>query len=236
MDKRHNQLDDNAPHLLVVDDDKRIRELISQYLTQNGYRLTTARDAADARKRLAGLAFDLIILDVMMPGETGIELTQFLNKSISPTPILMLTALSDTEDRVEGLSSGADDYLAKPFDPRELLLRIKNLLKRQTVQNPSIKQEHLTFGPFTFSIKKRELKKAGAAIRLTEREQVILGIFAESAGNTVKRQDLYAHGHHVGERTVDVQINRLRRKLEDDPANPAYLQTVRGTGYKLCID
>lgn len=228
-------IEDNAPHLLVIDDDKRIRELISQYLSENGYRVTTAEDAAIARRRLDGLSFDLLILDVMMPGETGIEFAQSISQS-SDTPILMLTALSDTEDRVDGLTAGADDYLAKPFDPRELLLRIKNLLKRRAPTAPDMAPEQIIFGPFTFSIERRELKRGGDIVRLTEREQEILGIFADKAGATIARHNLYADDQAVGERTIDVQINRLRRKIEPDPANPIYLQTVRGIGYKLCID
>lgn len=228
-------LDDNAPHLLVIDDDKRIRELISRYLIENGFRVTTAEDAKQARMCLDGLSFDLLILDVMMPGESGIDFAQSLDGK-DDTPILMLTALSDTEDRIDGLTAGADDYLAKPFDPRELLLRIKNLLKRSLPQDEEGAPEQIIFGPFTFSLARRELKKSGELMRLTEREQEIMAIFATHAGDTVDRQHLTADGQIVGERTIDVQINRLRRKLEADPANPLYLQTVRGIGYKLCID
>lgn len=234
-DAAEHVLDDNAPHLLVIDDDRRIRELISQYLSENGYRITTAEDAAVARRRLDGLSFDVIILDVMMPGETGIQLAQSLSQTYE-TPILMLTALSDTEDRVEGLTAGADDYLSKPFDPRELLLRIKNLLKRSTPAQTQTAPEQIIFGPFTFSIDRRELKRSGEIVRLTEREQEILSIFADKAGMTIPRDKLYADDQAVGERTIDVQINRLRRKIEPEPANPIYLQTVRGIGYKLCID
>lgn len=234
-DTAENIVDDNAPHLLVIDDDRRIRELISQYLSENGYRVTTAEDTSIARRRLEGLSFDLLILDVMMPGETGIEFAESISQT-SHTPILMLTALSDTEDRVEGLTAGADDYLAKPFDPRELLLRIKSLLKRSAPVDTQTAPEQVIFGPFTFSIERRELKRSGEIVRLTEREQDILSIFAEKAGTTIARHKLYADDQAVGERTIDVQINRLRRKIEPEPANPIYLQTVRGIGYKLCVD
>jgi two-component system phosphate regulon response regulator OmpR len=227
-------LDDDAPHLLVVDDDRRIRSLLSRFLTERRFRVSVAADAAEARKILGGLDFDLLVVDVMMPGESGLDFV----RSISPLrdiPILMLTARSETNDRILGLEAGAEDYLAKPFDPRELLLRINNILKRGNTQ-PIQKVEHVRFGPFTFSLSRKELKRGPEIIRLTEREQEIMAQFAAKAGETIQRQDLLGGEADVGERTVDVQINRLRRKVESDPANPLWLQTVRGIGYRLNVD
>jgi len=225
---------DDAPHLLVVDDDTRIRTLLKQFLTENGYRVTVAGTAAEARRKLGGLDFDLIVLDVMMPGETGVQLTQALRKD-KEVPILMLTALSETESRIAGLEAGADDYLPKPFDPRELLLRLNNILRRGGPQ-PTPKLEQIVFGPYTFQIARRELKKGGEILKLTDREQEILAIFAERAGDTIPRHELVGSDSEVGERTIDVQINRLRRKIERDPSNPVWLQTVRGVGYRLSVE
>jgi two-component system phosphate regulon response regulator OmpR len=226
--------DDAAPHLLVIDDDTRIRTLLSEYLVANGYRITTAGTAADARRKLTGIEYDLLIVDVMMPGESGLSLTKSLN-GIRDVPILMLTALSETDHRIAGLEAGADDYLAKPFDPRELLLRLNNILKRGVRSEPS-RMEQIVFGPYLFSLGKRELRKGGEVIRLTDREQEIMTMFAERPGETVPRHELIGPDMEVGERTIDVQINRLRRKIETDPANPVWLQTVRGIGYRLSID
>jgi len=225
---------DDAPHLLVVDDDTRIRNLLKQYLTENGFRVTVAGTAAEARRRLAGLDFDLVVLDVMMPGESGVDLTKSLRTDRN-VPILMLTALSETESRITGLEAGADDYLPKPFDPRELILRISNILRRGGPQTVP-KVEQIVFGPYTFQIAKRELKRGGEALRLTDREQEILAIFAGRAGETIPRHELVAGESEVGERTIDVQINRLRRKIERDPSNPVWLQTVRGIGYRLSVE
>lgn len=227
-------LADDAAHLLVIDDDSRIRELIKRYLGEHGFRVTVAGDAAEARRQLGGLEFDLLIVDVMMPGETGLEFT----KSISGTnevPILMLTALAETDNRIDGLEAGADDYLSKPFEPRELLLRINNILKR--LKKPDVPIiEQISFGPFNFSVKKRELKKEGEVVKLTDREKEIMVIFATSAGNDVPRSDLLGEYTEAGERKIDVQINRLRRKIEDDPGDPKWLQTVRGVGYRLFVN
>jgi two-component system, OmpR family, phosphate regulon response regulator OmpR len=227
-------LSDDAAHLLVVDDDTRIRDLLQRYLTDQGFRVTTASDAAEARRKLEGLDFDLLVLDVMMPGETGIELTRSL-RSVKDVPILMLTALSEGGSRVEGLEAGADDYLPKPFNPRELVLRVNNILKRSAAPTTP-KIEQVVFGPYTFVITRRELKKGGEVVRLTDREQEIMVIFAERAGETIARHELVGGDADVGERTIDVQINRLRRKLEMDPANPVWLQTVRGIGYRLSVE
>jgi two-component system phosphate regulon response regulator OmpR len=225
---------DDAPHLLVVDDDTRIRNLLKQFLTENGFRVTVAGTAAEARRKLEGLDFDLLIVDVMMPGESGVDLTKSL-RTQKDVPILMLTALSETESRIAGLEAGADDYLPKPFDPRELILRISNILRRGGPQVPP-KVEQLVFGPYTFQIAKRELKRGGEPLKLTDREQEILAIFASRAGETIPRHELVAGESDVGERTIDVQINRLRRKIERDPANPVWLQTVRGIGYRLSVE
>ncbi|MCY0147997.1 response regulator transcription factor [Hoeflea sp. G2-23] len=225
---------DDAAHLLVVDDDTRIRDLLSRYLTEQGFRVTTAADAAEARRKLDGIDFDLLIIDVMMPGESGLSLTRSL-REIKTVPILMLTALAEGEARIDGLEAGADDYLPKPFNPRELVLRINNILKRGG-QPATPKVEQVVFGPYTFIIARRELKKSGEIVRLTDREREIMVTFAENAGETVPRHELVAGDIEVGERTIDVQINRLRRKIEEDPANPVWLQTVRGIGYRLSVE
>ncbi|MFZ1813619.1 MAG: response regulator [Rhizobiaceae bacterium] len=231
---RTTELADDAPHLLLVDDDRRIRELLGRYLTENGYRVTMAADAASARRKLEGMEFDLLIVDVMMPGETGVSLTRSL-RDTRQVPILMLTALAEIEDRIVGLEAGADDYLSKPFEPRELLLRIGSILKR-TVRKPVPAIENVAFGPYRFSLRKRELRHGDSMIRLTDREQEIMIAFASRPGETVARHELLGEDSIAGERKIDVQINRLRRKIEDDPANPKWLQTVRGIGYRLAVD
>lgn len=226
---------DDAPHILIVDDDTRIRTLLSEYLGTNGYRVTGAATAEEARRKIEGLEFDLLVLDVMMPGENGVSLARSLRASQRDVPILMLTARSETEQRIEGLEAGADDYLPKPFDPRELLLRVGNIVKRgATPAQPKIEQ--IVFGPYTFVIARRELKRNGEPVHLTDREQEIMVRFAENAGETIPRHEMFAEKSGIGERTIDVQINRLRRKIEADPANPRYLQTVRGIGYRLSIE
>jgi len=227
-------ISDDAAHLLVVDDDTRIRALLNRYLTENGFRVTVAADGAEAQRKLAGLDFDLIIMDVMMPGDSGIDVTRGL-RTIKNVPIIMLTALAESDSRIAGLEAGADDYLAKPFDPRELVLRVNNILRRN-VSNDAPKIEQVMFGPYTFSLTRKELKKASEVVRLTDREQEIMLLFAKRAGDTIPRHELIGNDVDVGERTIDVQINRLRRKIEDDPANPVWLQTVRGIGYRLSID
>jgi two-component system phosphate regulon response regulator OmpR len=220
-------VDDTAPHVLIIDDDMRIRTLLARYLGGNGFRVTSAADAADARRRLSGLAFDLLIVDVMMPGESGLELTKSLRETMN-VPILMLTARAEIENRILGLEYGADDYLAKPFEPRELLLRVNNILKRGAAGQPATPLiEQVTFGPFTFNRERMELKRGSEMVHLTDRERQIMAIFAGSR--------LVPGDGPAGERAVDVQINRLRRKIEADPANPLYLQTVRGIGYRLTI-
>jgi two-component system phosphate regulon response regulator OmpR len=225
---------DQAPHLLLVDDDRRIRALLSRYLSEHGFRVSAAADAAEARAKLGGLAFDLLIVDVMMPGEDGLELTQSLRQS-SQVPILLLTARTEPDDRIRGLETGADDYVAKPFEPRELLLRINNILKRGVQARPPL-IEQVRFGPFSFHLARLELRRGTEPVRLTDRERQILKVFAEAPGETVPRGALLSDSEPAGERTIDVQINRLRRKIEDDPANPLYLQTVRGIGYRLATE
>jgi two-component system phosphate regulon response regulator OmpR len=224
-------LPDDAPHLLVVDDDRRIRDLLSRFLFAEGYRVTTADTAADARAKLEGLRFDLLILDVMMPGETGFDLARDLRSS-SSVPIIMLTARDEAKSRIEGLSLGADDYVGKPFEPRELSLRIASILRRaRPAAAPAIETVH--FGEFRFHVARGELKRGEDTIRLTDRERDMLRLLAATPGETVPRQALAGNGGATGERAVDVQVNRLRRKIERDPANPLLVQTVRGIGYRL---
>jgi len=224
---------DDAPHLLIVDDDRRIRDLLSRFLAGEGYRVTTAETAAEARAKLTGLSFDLLILDVMMPGESGVELARSI-RATSAVPILMLTARHETESRIEGLQAGADDYLAKPFEPRELSLRIASILKRaQPAASPPV--ESVRFGKFVFHLARGELRKGEEIVRLTDREREMLRVLAATPGETVSRLALAGNGGSVSERAVDVQVNRLRRKIERNPANPLIVQTVRGIGYRLVI-
>jgi two-component system phosphate regulon response regulator OmpR len=227
-------LADDAPHLLVVDDDRRIRDLLSRFLTSEGYRVTTADTAADARAKLKSLSFDLLVLDVMMPGENGFDFAKALRGS-SQVPILMLTARDAAESRIKGLEMGADDYLSKPFEPRELALRIANILKRAQPAAPPPPVESVRFGPFIYHLGRGELRQGEETIRLTDREREMLRILAATPGETVSRLALAGNGGSISERAVDVQVNRLRRKIERDPANPLFVQTVRGIGYRLVI-
>ena len=222
---------DDAPHLLLVDDDRRIRDLLSRFLCGEGYRVTTAMSAKDARAKLLGLHFDMLILDVMMPGETGFDLARFIRTS-SSVPIIMLTARHEAESRIEGLQIGADDYVAKPFEPRELVLRIGNILKR-TAPPPVEMLESVAFGPYVYHLERGELRQGDEVIHLTDRERDMLRILAAAPGETVPRGALTGGDGSVNERAVDVQINRLRRKIERDPASPLFLQAVRGIGYRL---
>lgn len=230
---RSEPLPDNAPHILVVDDDQKIRALLGRFLSSNGFRVTEAGDAAAARSYMRGLAFDLVLLDVMMPGKSGISLARDL-KATRPVPICMLTALADAEDRISGLEAGVDDYVSKPFEPRELLLRIKNILRRG--QTPSAPRDDIRMGPCVFNITRGELKRDDEAVKLTERERDLMRLFAQRIGNPVPRHELSSDDSTGSERAIDVQINRLRRKIESDPSNPVYLQTVRGKGYILYTD
>jgi two-component system, OmpR family, phosphate regulon response regulator OmpR len=226
-------LSDDAPHLLIVDDDRRIRDLLSRFLRAEGYRVTTAETAADARAKLDGLSFDLLVLDVMMPGESGFDLARAI-RTKSAVPILMLTARDAAESRIEGLEIGADDYMAKPFEPRELSLRINNILKRsQPPVTPTL--EAVRFGPFVFHLGRGELRQGEEVVHLTDREREMLRMLAVEPGETITRIALAGEGASAGERAVDVQVNRLRRKIESDPANPLFIQTVRGIGYRLVV-
>jgi len=227
-------LADDAPHLLVVDDDRRIRDLLSRFLSTEGYRVTTADTADEARAKLKHLSFDLLVLDVMMPGENGFDFAQSL-RTESTVPILMLTARDAAESRIRGLEMGADDYLSKPFEPRELSLRIANILRRALPPAPAAAPEQVGFGPFVFHIARGELRKGEETIRLTDREREMLRILAATPGETVSRMALAGNGGSVNERAVDVQVNRLRRKVEPNPADPKFVQTVRGIGYRLVI-
>lgn len=223
----------DKPHILVVDDDTRLRELLKTFLSRNGFRVTTAGNTAEAGQRLSALDFDLIVLDVMMPGESGFELAKSVRKT-SEVPILMLTARAETEHRINGLEIGADDYMAKPFEARELSLRIASILKRAQ-PTPTPPAESVRFGPFVFHISRGELRRGDELIHLTDREKDILRLLAASPGETVPRLSLAGTGAAAGERAVDVQVNRLRRKIESDPTNPLYLQAVRGVGYRLLV-
>jgi two-component system phosphate regulon response regulator OmpR len=226
-------LPDDAPHLLVVDDDRRIRDLLSRFLFAEGYRVTTADSASDARAKLESLSFDLLILDVMMPGETGFQLAKSL-RATSVVPILMLTAKAETESRITGLEIGADDYVPKPFEPRELSLRIASILRR-TIVAPVPTVESVRFGDFVFHLGRGELRRGEEVIHLTDRERDMLRVLSAIPGETVPRLALAGNGGGANERAVDVQVNRLRRKIERDPANPLFVQTVRGIGYRLVV-
>jgi len=235
----------DQPHILVVDDDRRIRDLTARYLSAQGFNVVTANDAADARGKMKSLAFDLLVLDIMMPGENGLELTTSL-RSESDVPILLLTARSETEDRITGLKTGADDYLTKPFEPEELVLRIQSILKRSRADERAAPQRRvIKFGEFLFELDRRRLFRGEEPVYLTEAETDLLTELATRAGEVVTREELSsssaadpeeAAAESSGSRQVDVQVTRLRRKLENDPRFPRYLQTVRGRGYLLQPD
>lgn len=231
---------DPDAHLLIVDDDERIRGLLQKFLIRNGFLVSAARDAAHARRILLGLDFDLIVLDVMMPGEDGISLTRDLRET-SSTPILLLTAKGETEDRIAGLEAGADDYLVKPFEPKELLLRINAILRRMPdAPEDAAKPKILSLGPIRYDIERGELRHGEEQVRLTATESQLMRIFSARPGEAISRaqlvEELGRDGGQSQERAVDVQITRLRRKLESDPKQPRYLQTVRGAGYMLAPD
>ncbi|EEX08944.1 DNA-binding response regulator OmpR [Ruegeria lacuscaerulensis ITI-1157] len=233
-------MSDVDAHLLIVDDDERIRDLLKKFLMRSGFLVTAARDAAHARRVLSGLDFDLIVMDVMMPGEDGVSLTRALRET-HDTPILLLTARGETEHRIAGLEAGADDYLAKPFEPKELLLRINAILRRMpetTVQDTAAKILHL--GPIRYDIERGEMWQGETPVRLTATESQLMKIFSAQPGEPISRsklvEDLGRDKGQAQERAVDVQITRLRRKIEQDPKQPRYLQTVRGAGYMLAPD
>ncbi|MDA9609958.1 response regulator [Paracoccaceae bacterium] len=229
------------PHLLVVDDDERIRSLLQQFLVQDGYLISTAENAEQARILLSGIEFDLIILDVMMPGQDGISFAGELRNLGNNTPILLLTARGETEDRIKGLEAGADDYLPKPFEPKELLLRINAILRRM----PDLKEDKmmpktLDFGNLKYDVARNELWDGEKQVRLTTTESQLMKIFTSALGEPISRADLVMSlGRDVSlaqDRAIDVQITRLRRKIEVNPSQPRYLQTVRGAGYMLLFD
>jgi len=227
-------MEPDLPHILVVDDDTRLRELLKKFLSENNLLVATASDAADARAKLAGLAFDLIVLDLMMPGESGLDFAHDLRRT-NAVPILMLTAMGEAEDRITGLEKGADDYLAKPFEPRELLLRIHAILRRAPAPREPVAQVRL--GDVMFDLERESLSRDGVPIRLTDVETALLRVLAERAGDILDRDELILRtGASGGGRAVDVQVTRLRRKIEPDPKMPRYLQTVRGKGYVLRPD
>ena len=227
-------------HLLIVDDDQRIRELLQKYLMRNGFMVSIARDAAQAKRLLKGLAFDLIVLDIMMPEQDGLSLTRELRETID-TPILLLTARNEVEDRILGLEAGADDYLPKPFEPKELLLRIHAILRRMPeVAPPEDSPKMLSLGATRYDVQKGELWDGDTQIRLTSTESELMRIFSKNIGQALSRMDLVTQmGREDGnsqDRAIDVQITRLRKKIETNPKEPRYLQTVRGSGYMLACD
>lgn len=227
-------------HLLIVDDDERIRTLLQKFLMRHGFLVTAARDSAHARRILTGLEFDMLILDVMMPGEDGLTLTRSLRETMT-TPILLLTAKGETDNRIEGLEAGADDYLAKPFEPKELLLRINAILRRVPEAAPEdTAPKVLTLGPIRYDMERGEMWEGEELVRLTATEIQLMKIFTAKPGEALSRATLVEElGRDRGqaqERAVDVQITRLRRKIEADPKQPRYLQTVRGAGYMLAPD
>lgn len=232
-------------HLLVVDDDERIRGLLQKFLMRHGFLVTIARDGAHARRLLAGLDFDMMVMDVMMPGEDGISLTRALRQK-SAMPILLLTARGETASRIEGLEAGADDYLVKPFEPKELLLRINAILRRVPQARPEPAGPRvLHMGDVRYDLDRAELWRGNDPVRLTATEAQLMRIFAATPGVPVSRERLAGgikeepadpEGQKGGDRAIDVQITRLRRKIETDPRQPRYLQTVRGEGYMLAPD
>ncbi|MBI1245474.1 MAG: response regulator [Alphaproteobacteria bacterium] len=227
---------DDAAHLLVVDDDTRTRELLRRFLAERGYRVATAADAKEAESQLSAIAFDLVVLDVMLPGEDGIAFTQRLRTARRDVPIVLLTARGETADRITGLSAGADDYLPKPFEPEELLLRVRNILRRAPPP-PADTPDTVTFGEFLFDLNREELSRAGARVKLTTAEASLLKVLAGAVNAPVSREELLRRTRLSGNvRTVDVTVTRLRPKIEDDPRNPRHLQTVRGAGYILRTD
>ena len=231
---------ENDAHILIVDDDERIRTLLKQFLMRNGFFVSAARDAAHARRLIEGLEFHLIVLDIMMPGEDGLSLTQGIREKFT-TPILLLTAKGEANERILGLEAGADDYMSKPFEPKELVLRINSILRRMPKESSGVTlPKTLHMGPIRYDVTRGELWEGDAPIKLTATEAALMRIFSAQPHATVSRgklvEDLARNGMQSQERAVDVQITRLRRKLEENPKMPRYLQTVRGAGYKLTPD
>ena len=221
----------NIFHILVVDDDDRIRELVKEYLVENNFLVTTAKDALDAKKKLEIIKFDILVLDIMMPGESGLDLTREMKKNNS-TPIILLTAKGETEERIEGLEVGADDYLGKPFEPKELLLRIKNILNK--IKKPILPGK-IHIGSALINLKKLNIKMNNKIKKINPQEKKILEKMIESPGKVFSRDDIGKIISISKERTIDVMITRLRQKIESSPKNPKYLQTIRGSGYVLWI-
>jgi len=218
-------------HILVVDDDDRIRELVKEYLVENNFIVTTAKDSLDAQKKIEIVKFDMLILDIMMPGESGLSLTKKVKKN-DHTPIILLTAKGETHEKIEGLELGADDYLAKPFEPKELLLRIKNILNK--TQKPTLSNE-VSIGNTLVNLKKLNVKINNKTKKINPQERKILEKMLESPGKVFSRNDIGKIINISKERTIDVMITRLRQKIEPSPKNPKYLQTIRGSGYVLWI-
>ena len=225
-------MNNNIPHILVVDDDDRIRELVKEYLDENNFLVTTAIDAFDAKKKLEIIKFDIMILDIMMPGNSGLSLTEEIKKN-NTTPIILLTAKGESMDRIKGLETGADDYLSKPFAPKELLLRIKNILNK--TKKPVL-PDQIYIGNSIVNLKKLEIKKEKKNIKINPQEKKILEKMLETPGKVFSREDIGKIINITKERTIDVMITRLRQKIETNPKNPKYLQTIRGSGYALWIE
>ena len=225
-------MNNNILHILVVDDDDRIRELVKQYLEENNFLVTTANDAFDAKEKLDIVKFDIIVLDIMMPGKSGLSLTKEVKKNIS-TPIVLLTAKGETMDRIKGLETGADDYLSKPFEPRELLLRIKNILNKT---GKPILADEISIGNSILNLKKLQIKKNKKTLKINPQERKVLEKMLEVPGKVFSRSDIGKIINITKERTIDVMITRLRQKIENNPKEPKYLQTIRGSGYALWIE
>ena len=222
----------NIFHILVVDDDDRIRELVKEYLEENHFLVTTAKDALDAKKKIEMVKFDILILDIMMPGESGLSLTKEIKKN-NTTPIILLTAKGETQDRIEGLELGADDYIGKPFEPKELLLRIKNILNKTQIP---VLPEETYIGDVLINLKKLSIKINNQTKKINPQEEKVLEKMLISPGKVFSRDDIGKIINISKERTIDVMITRLRQKIESNPKNPKYLQTIRGSGYVLWIE
>lgn len=238
LDERPGHPEAALAHVLIVDDDQRLLDLLRRFLSANGFRVTTAPNAAEARARLAAMHFDLVLLDVMMPGESGLDLARHLQRNAEHTPVLLLTAMAEAEDRIRGLETGAEDYVVKPFEPRELVLRMRTILRRRPAEEEATGGvRRVTFGLFAFDVEREQLTERGEAVHLTTAEASLLKALAVQAGRTLSREELIESSRIEGNaRTVDVQVTRLRRKIEADPGQPRWLQTVWGRGYVLRPD
>lgn len=226
-------MDNSKIHILIIDDDEKIRDLLKQYLKNNNFFVSTAINASDAEEKLKIVKFDLAIIDIMMPGKDGLQLTKEIRENID-LPIILLTAKGEAEDRVRGLELGAEDYLPKPFEPKELLLRIKNVIKRIKKDNHIINV--IKIGKANINIKKMEIQKDRKIIKINASEKILLENMISSAGKIFSREEISKITNLIQERSIDVLVTRLRQKIEPDPKNPKYLQTVRGTGYVLWLD